>query len=103
MLLGLLLSLSLMQTAVTGTVKDTSGGAVAGASVIVRTESGGEQQTVTGPDGRFTIDNAPDSATLVVRAVGFAEKRQPLTRRRHRDRPFARHAARDRDGHADAK
>ena len=58
MLLGLLLSLSLMQTAVTGTVKDTSGGAVAGASVIVRTESGGEQQTTTGPDGRFTIDNA---------------------------------------------
>jgi iron complex outermembrane receptor protein len=74
----LLLSLALMQApAVTGTVKDSSGGAVPGAAIVVRTESGGDQQTVvSGPDGRFTIDNVPPDATLVVRAGGFAEKRQ---------------------------
>ena len=35
MLLGLLLSLSLIQAAVTGTVKDTSGGAVSGAKIPI--------------------------------------------------------------------
>jgi outer membrane receptor protein involved in Fe transport len=80
MLLGLLLSLSLMQAAVTGTVKDTSGGAVSGASVVIRTQSGGEQQTtVSGPDGRFSIENVPPGATLVVRASGFAEKRETVS------------------------
>lgn len=80
MLLALLLGLALAEPAITGTVKDTSGGAVPGASVIVQTSSGAEQQTVTGPDGRFSLEKAPEGqATLVVRAGGFAEKRQPLT------------------------
>jgi outer membrane receptor protein involved in Fe transport len=80
MVLGLLLSLSLAQAGVTGIVRDTSGGAVAGASVTVRTDSGADQQTVTGPDGRFVLDRATEGpATLVVRAGGFAEKQQPLT------------------------
>jgi len=80
MLLALLLSLSLADPAITGVVRDTSGGAVPGASVTIQTSGGAGQQTVTGPDGRFTIDKAPDGqATLVVRAGGFAEKRQPIT------------------------
>src|SRR6478736_1293269 len=80
MLLALLLSLSLADPAITGVVRDTSGGAVPGASVILQTSAGAEQQTVTGPDGRFVIDKAPSGpATLVVRAGGFAEKRQPIT------------------------
>ena len=79
MLFAFILSLSLADIAITGVVKDTNGGVIPGASVIVRADSGGERQTVTGPDGRFTIVNAPDAAaTLIVRAGGFAEKRQPL-------------------------
>jgi outer membrane receptor protein involved in Fe transport len=80
MLLALLLALTLADPAITGVVTDTSGGAVSGASIIVQTSSGSEQQTVTGPDGRFSVEKAPDGpATLIVRAGGFAEKRQPLT------------------------
>jgi outer membrane receptor protein involved in Fe transport len=78
MLLGLVVSLSLAQAAVTGIVRDTTGGAVPGASVIVRTGSGTQQQTVTGPDGRFVVDALEGQATLVVRAGGFAEEQRPL-------------------------
>jgi outer membrane receptor protein involved in Fe transport len=81
MLSALLLSLALAQPAVTGIVKDTSGGAVPGASVAVRTSAGTAEQTISGPDGRFTLDRVPDGqATLVVRAGGFAQKEQPLAR-----------------------
>src|SRR5439155_3616870 len=56
--------------------------AVSGAAVTVKTGSGVELQAVTGPDGRFTFDRAPDgTATLVVRAGGFAEKVEPLGNR----------------------
>ena len=74
------LALSLVQQTVTGVVRDQSGGVVSGATVIVRTNSGTEAQTVTGPDGRFTLETAPSAgATLVIRAGGFAEKRQPVS------------------------
>jgi outer membrane receptor protein involved in Fe transport len=77
---ALLLSLAVAQAEITGTVKDTSGGAVAGASVMVRTSSGStEQQTVTGPDGRFTLKMPDGQATLVVRAGGFAEQQQAIS------------------------
>jgi hypothetical protein len=80
MLFGLIFSLSLAQASMTGVVKDSSGGAVSGASVMVRTESGAEQQTVTGPDGRFRLDRVPSgTATLIVRAGGFAVNEQPLS------------------------
>ena len=64
--------------AVTGTVRDIGGGIVSGASIVVRV-SGSEQQTVTGPDGRFTA-SAPAAAevSIVVRAAGFAETRQTI-------------------------
>jgi iron complex outermembrane receptor protein len=82
MLLALILALSLGDPAgasITGVVKDTAGGAVVGASVVVKSVSGTEQ-TVTGPDGRFSIDNVPSgSATITVKAGGFAEKEEPLT------------------------
>ena len=80
MLLALLLSLSLAAPAVTGVVRDSSGGAIPGASVTIQTPSGAEQQqTVTGPDGRFTFEAAPPAASvLLVRAGGFGEKRMPL-------------------------
>jgi outer membrane receptor protein involved in Fe transport len=79
MLWALLLSLAVADPAITGIVRDSSGGAVPGAAVTLQTPAGTEQ-TVTGPDGRFTIAKAPDGqATLIVRAGGFAEKRQPIT------------------------
>jgi outer membrane receptor protein involved in Fe transport len=79
MLAALLLSLSLIQAAVTGVVRDPTGAAVPGALVIVREASGTEEQTVTGPDGRFAFDRMPDGpATLVVRAGGFAEHQRPM-------------------------
>src|SRR5215471_14009805 len=80
MVLALLLSLSLAAApSVTGVVKDSSGGAVSGAAVVLQTSAGVQQQTVTGPDGRFTFDNPPaDSATLIVRAGGFGEVQKPV-------------------------
>ena len=77
MLLALTLALSMALSGLTGVVKDTSGGAVPGASVTVQTVSGGEPHTVfSGPDGRFSFDSIPADAVLVVRAGGFAEQRQ---------------------------
>jgi outer membrane receptor protein involved in Fe transport len=68
------------QPALSGVVKDQSGGVVSGASVIVRTTAGTERQTVTGPDGRFMVDiPATGDATLIVRAGGFAEFRRAVT------------------------
>jgi outer membrane cobalamin receptor len=79
MLLALILSFSMADASIAGVVMDSSGGAIPGASVVVRTDSGAEQQTVTGPDGRFSFDKAPTGpATLVVRAAGFAVKEQPV-------------------------
>ena len=80
MLLGLALSLSLVQASGTGIVRDQTGGAVPGASISVRSGSGIDEVTVSGPDGRFVLEKAPDGqATLVVRAVGFAVKEQPFS------------------------
>jgi outer membrane receptor protein involved in Fe transport len=61
-----------------GTVHDLSGGAVAGATIVVRHGSK-DAQTASGPDGRFMV-NAPASTEVVVivRAPGFAELRQTV-------------------------
>src|SRR5262249_22950174 len=60
-------------------VKDSTGAVVPGATVIVQTSTAAAQ-SITGPDGRFSIDKAPEGATvLIVRAGGFAEKREPLS------------------------
>jgi outer membrane receptor protein involved in Fe transport len=68
------------QGALTGTVKDGSGGVVSGASVVVRSGSGIVRQTVTGPEGQFTIEVPSGSdTTLVVRAGGFAESTTPVS------------------------
>jgi outer membrane receptor protein involved in Fe transport len=65
------------QAAVSGVVRDEAGGVVSGASVILRGPDGVERQTLTGPDGRFSFGVPPGSATVVVRAVGFAEASRP--------------------------
>ena len=80
MLWAVLLSLTLVSPAVTGVVKDSTGGAVSGATVVLRSSSGTEQRTVTGPDGSFSFPNAPDGAsTVIVRAGGFKEKSQAVS------------------------
>jgi outer membrane receptor protein involved in Fe transport len=67
------------QTGVSGVVKDSSGGVVAGAAVIARAPGASDQQTVTGPDGRFTFGSLASSAVIIVRASGFAEKTLPAS------------------------
>src|SRR5688500_7169142 len=65
------------QSAVTGVVRDESGGVVSGAAVSLRGAGGVEQHAVTGPDGRFELSRGvPPGSTIVVRAGGFAEKTQ---------------------------
>jgi outer membrane receptor protein involved in Fe transport len=83
--LGLVLALvtavaAFAQSSVSGVVQDQSGAVVSGASVTAVSGTRVLSRTVTGPDGRFALDNVPASgAELVVRAGGFAEKTQPLT------------------------
>ncbi len=63
--------------AITGTVRDTDGGVVSGASILVR--GGTRDQTVaSGPDGRFTTRAPSGDVVLIVRAPGFAELRHTL-------------------------
>jgi outer membrane receptor protein involved in Fe transport len=72
--------LALAASSISGVVQDTTGGAVSGAAVIVRAESGSEQRVTTGPDGRFSVDVAEASdVTVIVRAGGFAEKAERVT------------------------
>jgi iron complex outermembrane receptor protein len=66
--------------AVTGVVRDAAGGVVPGAAVIVRARAGGERQSVTGADGRFSVPfPTPGELVVIVRATGFAEKRTEVT------------------------
>jgi outer membrane cobalamin receptor len=72
------LALALAQGTVTGVVRDTTGGAVAGASVSISSNTGIEDQTITGPDGRFSLRAPSGEARLIVLAPGFADNEQPL-------------------------
>src|SRR5215510_11178388 len=69
--------------AVSGVVRDSSGGVVSGAAVVVRAASGPEHRATTGADGRFTVD-APETGdvTVVVKAGGFAEKTAKVSDRK---------------------
>jgi outer membrane receptor protein involved in Fe transport len=64
--------------AISGTVRDLSGSVVPGATIAVR-DGAKEQQTVSGPDGRFTLNASTSSEiVLIVRATGFAELRHTV-------------------------
>lgn len=64
----------------TGAVRDSDGGAVSGATVEARQQDGTGQQTVTGPDGRFSVAaDRRGPIVLVVRAPGFAEVVRTVT------------------------
>jgi outer membrane receptor protein involved in Fe transport len=65
--------------AISGVVKDTTGGAIMGALVTARVVSGAERQTTTNAEGKFTLaPPAPGAVTLIVRAPGFDEWRTSL-------------------------
>ncbi len=70
-------------TTISGVVHDTSGAVVPGATVLVRAPGGpanGDRRTVTGADGRFTIEpTTAGEVVVVVRAAGFAEQQQRVT------------------------
>src|SRR5262245_25036603 len=67
------------RSTIAGVVRDSSGGAVVGAVVVARFGRS-EQQTVTGPDGHFSLDPpAGEEGVLVVRAGRFAESEQRVT------------------------
>ena len=80
------LILALAASTLSGVVHDSSGGVVAGAAVIVKSANGPDRQTVTGPDGRFSVDT-PDTGevTVIVRAGGFGERTQKVDGDRSRD------------------
>jgi iron complex outermembrane receptor protein len=69
-------------TLISGSVHDSTGGAIAGASVTVRAASGDERQTTSDPSGRFSVAQPAGgpggNVTLIVRATGFAEWRKSL-------------------------
>ena len=76
----LMLVLCLVQAAaaaiapINGVVRDEKGGAIAGATVLVRTVTGPEQRTVTSDEGRFSVTpSAQGDVVVIIRARGFSE------------------------------
>jgi outer membrane receptor protein involved in Fe transport len=66
-------------SSISGIVRDSSGAPLAGATVLVRTISGAEERTTSGPDGRFGARVATSGdLVVIVRAEGFAEHRQTI-------------------------
>ncbi|HXW05249.1 MAG TPA: TonB-dependent receptor [Vicinamibacterales bacterium] len=63
---------------ISGTVRDATGTVLAGAALIVRSPAGAEEQTTSGPDGRFRSPAPSGDIVLIVRAEGFAEQRRAI-------------------------
>lgn len=66
---------SAQQKTVTGSVSDTTGAPVPGATVIVKGTNIG---TAAGPDGRFSISVPGSNAVLIVSSMGFREREVPV-------------------------
>ena len=67
-------------SSISGTVRDSAGGVISGASIVIR---GGarDQQVATGPEGRFSVPAPPSGdVLLIVRAAGFAELQYTVAR-----------------------
>lgn len=60
---------------VSGTVLDKSGESVIGASVVVKGTTNG---TITDFDGKFTLSNVPNDASLEISFVGFKTQVIPV-------------------------
>jgi outer membrane receptor protein involved in Fe transport len=65
---------------VSGTVRDSSGSVLPGASIVVRTSSGAEERTTSGADGHFSARvTGTGDLLLIVKADGFGEHRQKMS------------------------
>ena len=64
---------------VTGTVVDTNGDPVIGATIVVQGDA--TKGTVTDVDGKYTLTNVPDNATLSITYVGMKPQNIPLSGR----------------------
>ena len=65
-----------LQFTVTGTVLDSSGAPIVGATVSVK---GGKITTTTAADGSFSLVIPSESATLIIQAVGFESQKISVT------------------------
>jgi TonB-linked SusC/RagA family outer membrane protein len=59
----------------TGTVYDTNGEPVIGATVVV---SGTQNGTLAGVDGSFTLSNVPSNGTIEVSSIGYITQKTPV-------------------------
>lgn len=71
----LALGSALAQRTITGSVKDNSGEAMVGASVVVKGTTTG---TITDVDGKFSLNIPKDASTLVVSFTGFSAQEVAL-------------------------
>lgn len=65
---------------VSGTVLDKSGESVIGASVVVKGTTNG---TITDFDGKFTLSNVPNNASLEISFVGYKTQVIPVQGKTH--------------------
>jgi len=63
------------QQAITGVITDSKAKPLVGATVIIK---GTKRGTSTDVDGRFTLANVPDNATLVISSQGFGTQEVPV-------------------------
>lgn len=56
---------------ITGTIADDKGESIIGANVMVKGTTNG---SITDIDGRFTLNNVPEGAVLVISYIGYKEQ-----------------------------
>lgn len=69
-------SLSAQSRSISGKITDPDGGPLPGANVLVKNTKRG---TVTGPNGKFTLEIREDDKTLKISFVGFQTKQVKIT------------------------
>lgn len=70
------LAVSQQNKKISGTILDESGIPVIGANIVVKGTTNG---TVTDADGKFTLDNIPEGAILVVSYIGYLDQQIPVS------------------------
>ncbi len=70
------LSVSAQNVTVKGTVKDKTGEAIIGASVVQKGKAG--NGSITDIEGNFSINSIPGDATLIISYVGMKSQEVPL-------------------------
>ena len=75
LLLFLLPFFAFAQSVITGTVYESNGLPALGATVSVKGTSNG---TSTDFDGKYTLNNVPDNAIIVISFIGYTTQEIPL-------------------------